>query len=290
MIAVLYRLLQNDFPLQCGKKSVPLFSSGYIRWVDGLVEQKPRNQSIAPVCQEGGLAPWATPRRRPILRLIASFTCVAFSLTQTPVLPLAFAQVQEHLTGIENMRSNLSNWANVETHNRRMQNLMKELENRQKVQNQTLEMSFLTSAARLSYGVQNSYQEIAYGGQAIEQAGNRGGDQIKNLASMVGYNQMPNGLVKFGAIEFNYSIEKQDDKLYPVKTIFTQDGKASRIMNERITTPGGPVYRNTFNMQYKNGLMVGYQAREWRPMGDMPGSILPIRDITWNAEWMPGSL
>ncbi|MBI3616037.1 MAG: hypothetical protein HY211_05940, partial [Candidatus Omnitrophica bacterium] len=255
------------------------------------------------------IIPLDSPKRRPILRFISAVTCFTFILTQAPFIRTASA-LPTHPTGAENIANlnSIANASNLVKFEQSIRNLQESIEQKRKY---NVAMASLIAGARIIRGIESHVNEIAQGAQTIYQVSSGGTNVIDTLAGVAGgYNiAAPGdilsittsangiggvGIVKPGAIEFNYSIQRQKDERFPVLKIYFKNGQVSRITNERINSPGGPFYRDTLFHQYHNGLPISYQAFEYRVIDDLPhdafpGGVLPLRDITWTGKWSEDS-
>ena len=241
--------------------------------------------SDSDVRPEGVILPWTTPRRRPIVRIIASVTCFAFILTQSPVVRSAYAQAPQHPIDVGNLVANTA--SNLATFQERVQTLQEDLEQKRKVQH-AIELSWLYARAGSDQNLATVVTEALRGAQAIREVMNQGVSRIQDLAGAKA------GPDITGTTEFNYTLVKQPSApgARHMKILF-RDNRASTIQNEWVegSGPGGGFWRTTTNMAYHDsGLLASYNAREYREgIPGMPGGILLLRDIKWSGHWTDNS-
>ncbi|MBI3318376.1 MAG: hypothetical protein HYZ90_04400, partial [Candidatus Omnitrophica bacterium] len=146
-----------------------------------MENKKPHPSELEAFNPEGAILEWTTPRRRPVVRAIASVTCFTFILTQSPVIPSAFARPPQFLQpeNLTNASNYISNYTNAATLQNSMENLREYLTHQQRIQ-QALEINSLTAKAGMVQGLEVLTSEILQGGQAIQQTSSTGTSAIHN--------------------------------------------------------------------------------------------------------------
>ncbi|MBI3332647.1 MAG: hypothetical protein HYZ93_00960, partial [Candidatus Omnitrophica bacterium] len=238
-------------------------------------EKGPEESNLIP---EGVVLEWTSPRRLPILRVVASITCFTFILTQSPVIPSAFARPPQYLTpeNVANIGNYISNSANLATVQRGIDNLREDQRHRLNLENAQL-MGQLTARAGMTQNLQLLTGEVGQGGEAIERASSFGSSRIQEWAGVT--------------TPFNYLVQRQDDPTgkYPYVKIFFKNSRADSVWHEVVKGPGGVSYRNTRDMKYdENGLLASYASTEVR---EIPGMSQPLvlRETVWKGKWKEGS-